>query len=455
MGATLQLCTDEVETLSPEKVQFTFVVSDAANNGGRIQAAEPPASLLLSVSNSAGVPVFTLKEIKLLRVGDSFMTEPLELKQGYYKITDFLLLGESEDVLYATPKVGSPLAKAVVRPLPFGFNVMKNVVANVAMEVIDVTLRLPEEFGYASFAINAVNPLRLSVFTTVGTTTNLTSARAYILKGNDTINSYAMGATINLIAFQGDAQAMHRLVVSKPGYNPYIKDFVYSDLVTTLGNLPLKIYLVPAGFTMLAFVDDYGIPNSFEFRLNAVSGSYVVEWGDGTSSVNETSHVYATAGNYLITVSGDLDKITSFYCFYGYGRMDAINVQGLTELQNFRFGLTPRGPKEIDLSKSTKLKELFIPNIAQLEHVIFPVDAPVSTVDISGPNQLSPAMVDEIINGVYQSAVLNSETSGIFVLFDTWTRDRYDMVGPPSAASLTKLRDLRDNYGWTIAPDPF
>ena len=458
MSTTLQLCTDESEILAPEKVQFTCVFNVTGNDGGRIQSAELPTALLISIENNVGVPLFTLKEIKLLRIGDSFMTEPLEFLQGYYKITDFLLVGDSSKVLYATPKNGTTLAKAVVRPLPYGFNVTKNKIINVEMEVIDVSQRLPEEFGYASFGINAVNPVRLSVFTTVGTTTNLTSAKAYILKGTDTLKSYALNATVNLISFKGDVEDTYTLVVAKEGYNTYSKEFVYSELVATLGNQPLKVYLVPATFTMLAFVDEDGTPvsNLFEIELTLVSGSITVDWGDGTSSINVTSHTYATAGNYLITVTGDLDKIEYFKSYYGLGRMDEINLQGLTNLQGIQVGLT-YGPRVIDLTYNKKVEFVSMPNIQQLERLILPVDGVIMELDINGPNQLSPSSVDEIINSLHESVVLRNAMGGTFDLRERWDQESEDIIGPlsgpPSAAAITKLRELRDTYHWLIIPD--
>lgn len=456
MGATLQFCTDE-ENPGLEKVQFTFSLSATGNNGGRVEWANLPSSLLLSVQNNASVPVFTLKEIELLRAGDNFITEPLEFTPGYYKVTDFILVDASSTVLYATPKSGSTLAKAVVHPLPYNFSVVKNKVTNVAMEVIDVTQQLPEDFGYTSFAIDAVNPLQLAVFTTIGTVTSLTTAEAYILHGNDTIKETTLAATINLISFSGAPQDEYQLIVLKSGYNPYITDFVYADLIASLNNQPLKIFLVQSTFTMLAYTDGYGGPvNAFEFGVALTSGSITVDWGDGTSS-SSTSHEYAAPGNYLITVTGDLDQITDFYSFYGQGRMDAINVQGLTGLQDFRFGLTPRTPKVIDLTNNTKLDFVMVANLEQLEHLILSPEAPIYTIDISGPSQLNTAAVDEIINAVYQSAVSHDTHGGHFLLYANWTDAStpmapHPMIGPPSSAGMAQLLTLEGTYNWSVAP---
>lgn len=468
MSTTLQLCTEEGETLAPEKVQFTITLP-AGIDAGRIQATELPTSLLLSLETSAGVPVFTFKEINLLRVGESFITEPLELTQGSYKITDFLLVADSSRVLYVTPKAGSPLAKAVSSSLPYNFYVTKNKVSNVAIEVIDVSQRLPEEFGYASFVINAVNPLRVSVFNTVDNKINLTTAKAYLLKGSDTIKSYSLGASVNLISFKGDPEATYKLVVTKEGYNTGIKEFVYSELFATLGDLPLKVYLVPATFTITAIVDENSTPdNIFKFMIDGLGGGVLVDWGDGSSegySINmeefgyetvELSHTYANPGNHLITITGDLEMITSLFPgYYREGRIAAINVQGLTELKAIGINDVPPGPKVIDLSNNIKLQYVSVAVLSSnpLENLILPIENYIREISIMGCNHLVTSRVDDVISKIYLSVAQHNEMNGYFGLGEDGSQESL-MVGPPSPASITKLRELRDVYHWTILPDP-
>ena len=406
--------------------------------------------------------MFTFKEINLWKAGGSFITEPLELNQGGYRITDFLLVSDSAKVLYATPKVGSPLAKAVIRPLPSGFYVTKNIVSNITMEVIDVTQQIPEDFGYASFNIHAVNPLKLSVFTVDENVINLSTATARIWRGDVFVRAYSLTPSVNLISFPGEADATYTLEIQKEGYTTYRREFVYSELIAILENMHLKIYLVPAVFTMLGYVDEPGSfpQNYFQVSISGDSGSINVDWGDGSNTVYSIdryervlSHAYAVSGNFPITVTGDLDKIKSFNSFYGQGRMDAIDVRGLTNLQSIDIGLT-HGPKLIDLTYNTRLETIFMPNVQQLEHLLLPVGLLIQLIDISGPNQLTSVEVDKIISKVHESVVQHNKTGGRFTLAETWYPETNVMVGPPSVASLIKLRALRDIYQWEITPDP-
>ena len=50
-------------------------------------------------------------------------------------------------------------------------------------------------------------------------------------------------------------------------------------------------------------------------------------------------------------------------------------------------------------------------------------------------------------------AVLNFSLSK--PLYAIWyDTDNNSMIGPPSEEALTKLRSLRDDYGWAISPNP-
>ncbi|MBL0745352.1 hypothetical protein [Chryseolinea lacunae] len=459
MSITLLRCADKGEDLSPVKVQFTCSFSALDIAGGRVETGESPTTLLLSLQNNAGAPVITRKEIKLLRVGNSFLADPLELAPGYYRITDFLLVADPSVVLYATPRGNSPLARAVNHPLPYGINVYRNNVTNVDMEVVDVTTRTPEEFGYVAFSINVVNPLRLSVFRLEGNHQILTSAKAAILHGTDTVKKFVLDATLNTISFQGDTAATHRLAVTKPGYISYAKDFVYSKL----GNLPWKILLVQPLFTIAARVDaDHG-SNPYRMMLNGENVSLQINWGDGTTQavlidnpLNPAflEHTYPGNGSYLIKVTGDLDKITTFYSFYGQGSVNDLNVHGLSNLESFIFGLT-YCPPVVDLRYNPNVTFLNMPGLRQLEDLLLPDDSHIQYIDISGPNLLTTADIDSIINTVHRGAVVhNINTAGAFKLPASFMNENGPAIGPPSPASLAKLRELRDVYHWGIVPNP-
>ncbi len=127
--------------------------------------------------------------MQLLKVGSKYITEPIALHAGDYAITDFMLVDADNEVLFATPQAGSPLAGAVSHPLPYSFTVSADVASTLDVEVIAVGELDPEDFGYASFGIqvNNVNAFKLSVFIPGDNGLDLTDAQAFIMSGYDTL----------------------------------------------------------------------------------------------------------------------------------------------------------------------------------------------------------------------------------------------------------------------------
>ncbi|MBX2955394.1 MAG: hypothetical protein KF846_04525 [Cyclobacteriaceae bacterium] len=464
--ATLQHCVEEGQDLNPVSIQFTCVISGQSPEGGRQHGVEP-TTLRVSLEDNDGNVVFTLKEIQLLKLGDAYITEPLELLQGYYRITDFLLVADNQ-VQYATPRRDSPLAQFVNSPLPYGLWVSKNSSLTVAMEVIDVTQQAPEDFGYASFFINVINVFEIAVFTSGEQGYSLTDATVRILKNDEVVKLpigtpavFSTNYRSRAIFFPGNPDDTYLLEVKKEGYATYRKWFIPRELIASLNNLPLKVYLVPSVFTMLAYVDEQSHPDfTFEFYLSGEPGKITIDWGDGTHTAHELMnsrsdlvHTYASSGNYPIAVTGDLDKITGLGSYYSWGRMDELNIQGLTGLQSFSFGLTNRSPKVIDLRHNHNLEIISFPNLDDLENVILPMEGKYNSIEIHGPNQLSTTSIDKIIGTVFES-VSRNKRSGFFAFASEWYNEFDTMIGPPSSTALEKLRVLRDVYNWEIRPDP-
>ena len=149
VAALLQSCTENENPQQSEKVEFQFTLSALSPDGGRIGASELPANaeLILTLVNNSGAPVLTNHRIEILNFGGGYITGPIELKPGLYSITDFMIANGSE-ILYATPKKDSPLAPAVTKPLPHKFNVTRDQLTHIEMEVLDTKGYKPEGFGY-------------------------------------------------------------------------------------------------------------------------------------------------------------------------------------------------------------------------------------------------------------------------------------------------------------------
>ncbi len=459
----LSRCNENDVAVQKETIQFSFDFTELTDEGGRVASANeipPGARLLVSITTNAGAPVLTFEEVELLRLGDALISTPIELTPGSYKLTDFMLVDASDEILFATPRKNSAMAKYVGNPLDVSFNASASSVKNIKMEVMDVSASAPEDFGYASFSINVVHPLQLGVFVASPSGVSLTSATAYIIKNNVVLQQFNLSSRINSLSFKQDPTATYTLKIVKKGYATIYQDFVYEDVIESLNGSPWTFTMTPA-FTMLAYyeVDSW---NAFSFQANGTSGNITIDWGDGTiehktiMEWGQFEHTYPATGNYPITVTGDLHKIRDFVAYYGLGEIDEIDAYQLTGLEDFRLGLT-RSPRTIDLSRSTKLKFLDVTSALQLERLIIPMSPDLWAVEVSGKNNMTSATINDLIAALHSNIVSNNIHDGHFwlrQLFYDDDGDRYElMIGPPSAESLSKLAQLRDEYGWDVAPE--
>lgn len=53
----------------------------------------------------------------MLNIGGAIISKLIELIPGSYKLTDFMLVDASDEVLFATPRKGSPMAMYVKNSL--------------------------------------------------------------------------------------------------------------------------------------------------------------------------------------------------------------------------------------------------------------------------------------------------------------------------------------------------
>lgn len=447
LAVFLQSCTEnEPHQEKPEQVQFSFSLDENDPSNGRSGADEFPAGaeLILTITDNSGKPVLTNHRIGIMNFGGGYITEPLEFDLGRYNVTDFLIASGSE-ILYAVPKKNTPLAPLVVRPLPYSFNVLKGKLTNVAMEVVSTKGYAPKDFGYAAFNIEVVNPLSVTVFTSKGGETKLASAEAFLYDAEDKlIKTYDLGAKVNLLSFKGDVDASYKLVVRKPGWTPFIRTFNYKDLVEELDNLSLNVLMWPA-FTMKTDI----VP-TFEIEIGGKSGSITIDWGDGSVETSPLayseplSHTYAGSGTYYITITGDLENITSVYEFYFLGKSTEINFEHLTSLRS----LTLDFPAVLDLSQNAELTSLNLVATTEVEQLLLPSDHKIAFAILNGIGRLKTSHVDYVVNSLYTNAVAHNIRDGFFSV-NEYTETPLP-EHRPSPAATAHLIVLRDNYGWEV-----
>lgn len=143
------------------QLKFTFSASDFQNN---LKSATDKDStvvytLLVTIKDKDGNLVLDTEPVELYKFSDGFVSKKIELKEGSYSLTEFMVVNSDAEVMYATPKEGAPLAYLVNKPLPVGFIINANSSVGLRVEVIPVGNHPPEDFGYISFGISIVKPL--------------------------------------------------------------------------------------------------------------------------------------------------------------------------------------------------------------------------------------------------------------------------------------------------------
>lgn len=87
--ATLQQCADHGDQAAPEKVQFTCSFNDDGSGTGRTQVDYVPDALIITIETAAGQTYYEQQRLTLYCAGDAYITEPLKLTPGQYRIIWF------------------------------------------------------------------------------------------------------------------------------------------------------------------------------------------------------------------------------------------------------------------------------------------------------------------------------------------------------------------------------
>ena len=450
-----QSCNEEQEhATSPKEVSFGIGLLQGTDAWGRVAVAIPDgASVLITLTKPDGTPVLIQHRLEILKLGEGYFTAPLRLDPGDYWVTDFWVVQDSSDVLFLTPKEGSPLAEYVTRPLPSEFQVGSNIVSNVNMEVVPAHGHQPEDFGYASFTIAVVDipsdtvDFRVSVFVeNESGGLVLTNAEAVLIREwESSFWHYNLSEGINTLNFtRSDVESGFRLHINKPGYISAVRD-ISTAAIDDYANEPLTVVLqrsAPDNSPSITFGGstwETGGGHHIIFDFEEAATLYV-DWGDGFiekftpgPGTFVQRHPYETGNERDITVRGDLDKIVSFTTAYS---LTSLDVAALVNLK--RFSAANSSVNSIDLSTMPKLEALWLalgggPTILPAEHNIRQVFLTYWGEDYTA-----------FVNNIFTNAVNKNIRDGVFQ-YAYYADDQL----PPDV--VDKLITLRVEYGWNVS----
>ena len=251
---------------------------------------ENAVSILISIEDDSGTPVYTEKVMKLARVGEDILSLPLSFSPGTYLITLFQVLDASNVAIAMTPREDSPFSGFVSATLDYSFTVTAENTLRVNLEVLSTKLATAADFGYSTFSFTAVDltPFLVSVFTYDDSTNNfeLTEATIEIKHlGNNRIyyNDNYDAQTLTFQIPDTQAEDIIQITASKSGYQ--------SKTVTrTLADLKTYFEAVPEGSGPLIIV----------LEEDQASGGLVLHYdaaNPASFSSSDTGRWYDLSGN--------------------------------------------------------------------------------------------------------------------------------------------------------------
>jgi len=145
---TLSSC-EKNSTTSKGTAKFAVSSVNADNQakyGSGSDTALVSYHIMVSVEDPEGNPVFTDKLIPVYLFGSGFVSEEVEIDEGEYNLTGFMIINPAGEVIYASPIEGSPLAYLVNDPLPISFSIVPGVPTMLPPKLLPVMDRTPVNF---------------------------------------------------------------------------------------------------------------------------------------------------------------------------------------------------------------------------------------------------------------------------------------------------------------------
>jgi hypothetical protein len=152
---------DQSEVIQSKQVPLSFsIIAHGADSELRSSDIPDGAFLMLTYTKNNGTQ--ETKTIALEKMGKLLTSTAIEFTPGRYAIDDFMIV-QGTDILYATPKRASPLGSTVESPVDHQLIITNENSIHLRMDVINVAMKQPKDFGFKSFKIKSVKPLRVSV----------------------------------------------------------------------------------------------------------------------------------------------------------------------------------------------------------------------------------------------------------------------------------------------------
>lgn len=468
---TLLSCNkEENEKKSLGTVEFSFSAASLKSSLKSTSAETVATAVVITVEDLNGKKLYNNEKVDLYSMNGYYISKPVSLVPGGYKLTKFMVVDASNKVLYLTPMENSPKAYLVKDPLPIGFAVSKDNVTKVVPEVISSKNSKPEDFGYATFSFDKVETFDflIGVFAYNESIQNfeMTTAHLSVAADSGWVYGRDVPAATDTITVK-DNQSSYIITVTKEGYNTWTDTLTANELKLYLSsedNGPLEVILSKLNTKKISFTTNQDTLKQVNVRLKVFQKvDLKVNWGDGTTESIENSsgvkdfilsHSYNKEGAYLVTIYGSVENILDVEAIacriISVDVKMAKNLNLITVSSNYNL-------KFLDLSDLHNLQAISCSftnldslNINNTEKIIFLQcrNSKVKRIDISQKliltsldlsyNPLDVSEVNKIVEDLLLSVKANPRTGTIFI------------TTKPTGNGQVAMEELINQYGWSF-----
>jgi len=225
---------DKEEEVIKKSGEVTFAFSALDNSGSRELEDVSVTAVLLSIEDASGNSIYSLEEVELYKLNGQYVSKPLALEEGEYKLTEFMVVNDGKEVKFVSPMAASKKAYLVQASLPISFGVNKDKVEKLAVEVLDIAENSPADFGYSTFFDFSIVKtfdflLGVFVFDKASDNYELTQANIEVINGGEILYEGEVEAITNQITLR-DGYDNYKILIEKEGYHPYEKAFTAETL---------------------------------------------------------------------------------------------------------------------------------------------------------------------------------------------------------------------------------
>ncbi len=249
---------------SEAKIEIGFSFSNKTLKSGNCDIAAVTKAVITVQKSDGEVTEYEAKHLDVYKMNNRVFTQKIALVAGDYKLTEFLLIDDAGNILFAIPFENSVLAERVTTPLPIDFTVSKDTSRDVPLEVVCVDNCSPEDFGLAWFEITGFDlcpcPYLVSI-TELGSNAPLNatvtvSSGDYIFEADVTVEK-----AIDALHFKCGFDE-YTLIVKAEGYQTYEQVYTGEE-IEKCQDEPLVIELMPA------------MPCSEEYTTDLIAGQNI------------------------------------------------------------------------------------------------------------------------------------------------------------------------------------